>query len=106
MELTPAGAAMLGGPTNVDVLYHQGPVVGPANATNLPPYEVLAYFRTEVASNNTPAGIMINSPAIFAGQFKSGKVVCISPHPEQTAGLEYIVPQAIHWVTSATGRAQ
>jgi predicted deacylase len=106
MELTPTGAEILGGPANVDVVYHQGPIVGPANVTNLPPYSALAYFRTEVASNNTPVGIMIDSPAIFAGQFKQGKVVCISPHPEQTEGLEYIVPQAVNWVTPAAVKAQ
>lgn len=106
MELTPAGADIFGGATTVDVLYHQGPIVGPANATNLPPYEPLAYFRTEVSSNNTPAGIMIDSPAIFAGQYKSGKVICISPHPEQTAGLDYLVPQAVNWVTPADVRAR
>ena len=98
MELTPSGAGILGGETNVDVVYHQGPIVGPASATNLPPYETLAYFRTEVASNDTPKGIMINSPAIFTGQFKSGKVICISPHPEQTPGLEDFVPNAVNWV--------
>ena len=106
MELTPAGAGIFGGATTVDVLYHQGPVVGPANATNLPPYEPLAYFRTEVASNDTPVGIMIDSPAIFAGQFKRGKVICISPHPEQTAGLDYLVPQAVKWVTPAARKAE
>ena len=106
MELTPTGAGILGGPTNVDVIYHQGPVVGPANATNLPPYEPLAFFRSEVASNNTPVGIMINSPAIFAGAYQKGKVVCISPHPEQTEGLDYMVPQAVNWVAPASAKAQ
>lgn len=101
MELTPGGEKILGGPAKVDVLYHQGPIVGPANANDLPAYEPLAYFRTEIASNNTPAGIMINSPAVFAGQFKQGKVICISPHPEQTTGLEYLVPNAVNWVAPA-----
>ncbi len=100
LEVTPAGEKIFGGDTNVDCLYHQGPIVGPADATNLPPYKVLAWFRSEVASNNTPVGIQINSPAIFAGPFQKGKVICISPHPEQTAGLEYIVPQAVNWVSS------
>jgi hypothetical protein len=67
---------------------------------------VFAWFRSEVASNDTPKGIQINSPAIFSGQYKSGKVVCISPHPEQTAGLEYIVPQAVNWVAPTTVIAQ
>jgi hypothetical protein len=106
MELTSLGEAILGGEKNVDVVYHQGPVVGPANATTLPPYETLAYFRTEVSSNDTPVGIMINSPAIFAGQYQAGKVVCISPHPEQTEGLEYMVPQAVNWVAPANLKAQ
>lgn len=101
MEITPPGAAILGGPTNVEVMYHQGPVVGPAREQGLPAYDTLAWFRTEVASNNTPAGIMINSPAIFAGTFQHGRVVCISPHPEQTPGLDYIVPQAVNWVAAA-----
>ena len=98
MELTPAGAAILGGPTNLEVLYHQGPIVGPADDTNLPPYVPLAYFRTEVAFNDTPKGIMINSPAIFAARYQKGKVLCISPHPEQTSGLEYLLPRAVTWV--------
>jgi len=99
MELTQEGEKIMGGPKDLEVLYHQGPIVGPAGATNLPSYEPLAYFRTEVASNDTPKGIMINSPAIFAGTYQKGHVICISPHPEQTAGLEYIVPKALHWVT-------
>jgi Biotin-protein ligase, N terminal len=98
LEVTPAGEKIFGGETNLDCLYHQGPIVGPFNATNLPPYKVLAWFRSEVASNNTPEGIQINSPAIFAGTYEKGKVICISPHPEQTSGLEYIVPGAVSWV--------
>jgi len=106
MELTTNGEEIIGGPTNLDVLYHQGPVVGPASAPDLPAYVPLAFFRTEVSSNGTPRGIMVNSPAIFAGQFKQGRVVCISPHPEQTAGLDYIVPHAVKWVTPTDGANQ
>lgn len=104
MELTSAGEKIIGGPTNLEVMYHQGPVVGPAGATNLPSYEPLAFFRTEVASNDTPRGIMVNSPAIFAGKYEKGRVICISPHPEQTAGLEYIVPRAVNWVAPSAAR--
>ena len=106
LEITPAGEKILGGETNLDCLYHQGPIVGPANAPELPPYDVLAWFRSEVASNNTPQGIQINSPAIFAGIYQKGKVVCISPHPEQTDGLEYIVPRAVNWVVPTNIIAQ
>lgn len=106
LEVTPVGEQIIGGETNLDCLYHQGPIVGPANAPELPPYDVLAWFRSEVASNDTPKGIQINSPAIFSGVYQKGKVVCISPHPEQTAGLEYIVPHAVNWVVPANWNAQ
>ena len=107
MQLTPAGAGILGPEkTDLEVLYHNGPVVGPAGLATMPPYEPLAYFRTEVASNDTPKGVMIGSPAIFSGAFKRGKVVCISPHPEQTAGLEYIISRAINWAAISAGGSQ
>jgi predicted deacylase/glutamine amidotransferase-like uncharacterized protein len=99
MELTPKGRDILGSAqTNLDVLYHNGPVVHDAGSNTLPPVEALAYFRSEVSSNDAPVGVMINSPAILAASFKKGRVVFVSPHPEQTEGLEDIVPHAIQWV--------
>ena len=52
---------------------------------------------TEVASNDTPVGVMINSPALIAAPFKKGRVVFCSPHPEQTKGLEDLIPHAVAW---------
>ena len=58
------------------------------------------YLRglVEMAENGTPAGVMVNSPAIIAGRSGQGRVLCISPHPEQTEGLENIVHRAVQWV--------
>lgn len=99
MELTDPGRTILGERTGeFDVRYVNGPIVEPANMPDLPPFETLAFFRTELAMNDTPPGIMINSPAIFAGQYLQGRVVCISPHPEQTSGLDDFVPRAVSWV--------
>ena len=98
MELTPAGQKILGSSTtNLAVVYHNGPVVQPAELFNLPPFETLAYYRTEVASNGTPAGVMVNSPALIAAPYEKGRVVFCSPHPEQTKGLEDIIPRAVQW---------
>jgi len=72
--------------------------VKPDDKKDLPKFETLAFFRTELASNGSPVGVMVDSPAIFSGVFEKGRVVCVSPHPEQTKGLEEIVPQAINWV--------
>ena len=98
LELTPDGQKILGGADkNLEVLYHNGPVVTNANVNTLPAFEPLAYFRTEVASNDTPVGVMINSPALIAAPFKKGRVVFCSPHPEQTKGLEDLIPHAVAW---------
>jgi hypothetical protein len=98
MELADSGKKILGNQEGqFDVRYINGPIVQPATEKNLPPYESLALFRTELAKNGSPEGIMVNSPAIFAGDYNGGRVVCISPHPEQTKGLEDFVPRAIDW---------
>ena len=101
MELTEEGVQILGHLAGqFDVHYANGPVVKPGSEKSLPSFEPLAYFRTELAKNDTLQGIMVNSPAIFSGEFKRGRVICISPHPEQTSGLEDFVPRAIEWLIS------
>jgi putative intracellular protease/amidase len=98
IELTPEGRKILGDyPGLVDVLYHNGPIVTRAGVPSLPEYQVLAYFRTEVAKNNAPQGIQVNAPAIAVGRCGKGRVVLISPHPEQTPGLENLVRHAAQW---------
>jgi putative intracellular protease/amidase len=98
IELTPAGRGILGDhPAPLDVRYQNGPVITPANLDTVPDYEVLAYFRTEIAKNGSPAGVMLDSPAIAAGSYSHGRVLFVSPHPEQTPGLEDIVRRGAQW---------
>lgn len=99
LELTEVGGQVLGDFRGLfDCKYVNGPIVKPDTKADLPAFETLAYFRTEVSSNGAPVGVMVNSPAIFRSQYKQGRVICVSPHPEQTAGLEDIVPRAVNWV--------
>lgn len=84
----------------LDCLYFQGPILGPAGAPGLPDFEPLAFFRTEVARNNTPKGLMVDSPAILASRFGNGRVLCFSPHPEQSQGLQVLLTRAVAWVAS------
>ena len=101
LELTEQGRAVLGDqPSQFDCLYFQGPIVGRAEVASVPDYDVLAFFRTEIAKNNTPKDIMVKSPAIFSGRFGKGRVLCFSPHPEQTKGLEAFVPRAAAWAAA------
>jgi putative intracellular protease/amidase len=98
IELTPEGRRILGDqPGPLNVLYHNGPVVQPAGVDGLPPYEVLACFRSEAVKKDMPVGAMIGSPAIAISRYGQGRVVFISPHPEQSADLKGIVLNAARW---------
>jgi glutamine amidotransferase-like uncharacterized protein len=98
LEFTPHGQKLVGEvPQNHDVKYANGPILKPAGRTDLAPYLPIAFFRTELAENETPAGLMINSPAMVEGTFGSGRVFISSPHPEQTPGLENTIERATRW---------
>jgi hypothetical protein len=101
LELTDRGREILGGRAGeFDCKYANGPILCPAGVESLPDYEPLAFFRTEMAKNGTPVGLMVNSPAIVAGLCGKGRVIAISPHPEQTPGLDEFIPHAVAWVAN------
>ena len=81
----------------LSVYYHQGPLLSPADNDDIPDYEAIALYETEVAENGAPQGVMKGTTAIARGQFGDGRVVCFSPHPEKTPGLERLVPIAVRW---------
>ncbi len=98
MELTPAGRKILGTDQRwCDVRYHNGPILMRAQRADLPDFQPLAVFRSEVAESGVPEGIMVGAPAIVAGRYGKGRVVCFSPHPDQTRGLEELVRRGIRW---------
>ena len=79
------------------ILYANGPILERETRPNATPYEALAVFRTELARNGTPKGIMIDAPAIASATYGKGRVLISSPHPEQTEGLENFVEAAVRW---------
>ncbi len=98
MELTEEGKKIIGQPAgSFAVRYANGPIVKPAERADLPDYKPLAFFRTELALNGSPVGIMVNAPSVFTGTFGHGRVAAVSPHPEQTEGLEHVVPNLVSW---------
>lgn len=105
LELTEPGRRILGGRDGAfDCHYANGPCITPGNQADIPDYDTLAWFRSEVAEHGAPAGIMSNSPAIVAGRYGKGRVFCSSPHPEQTAGLEALLPRAVAWASGQGAR--
>jgi len=98
IELTEAGREVLGSRSGrFQIKYSNGPILMPARSDRLPDYVPLAFFRTEVAENESPKGAMVDSPAIVAGRCGNGRVLCLSPHAEATEGLEQMICRAVQW---------
>ncbi|MBO5437746.1 MAG: hypothetical protein J6A23_08790, partial [Thermoguttaceae bacterium] len=66
LELTEEGIAIFGEEYRgmQKVRYANGPVFDVNIDPNMPQVDILAWFRSEVALNGTPAGIQVNSPAM------------------------------------------
>lgn len=79
------------------ILYFQGPLLAPAGNPELADYETLGTYNGEVAQKGAPKGVMKGTTAIAAAAFGDGRVLCFSPHPEKTPGLEYMILRAITW---------
>lgn len=98
LEVTPDAKPILGEVDRVfKVRYNNGPILKPWTRTDLPPYTTLSVFRSEVAKFDSPAGVQINSPAQAIASFGKGRVFVSSPHPENTPGLEFLIPRGIFW---------
>jgi hypothetical protein len=103
-EVTDEGRKLLGDVKGTfKVRYHNGPITKPADRTDVPAYTPITVFRSEIAEYGSPVGVMVNSPAQALGTFGKGRVFISSPHPENTPGLENLIPRAILWA-SGLGR--
>lgn len=104
-EMTGANPEILGSVKGLfKVRYNNGPVLKPGGRTDLPAYTPLALFRTEMALNDTPAGVMVNSPAQAVATYGKGRVFVSSPHPEGTPGLENLIPRGVIWAAGEKSR--
>ena len=98
VELTPEGKQILGDyKGEFPVRYANGPILMPFGDEKTSDFKPLAYFITEISRKGSPVGVMTGAPAIAAGEKGKGRVMVISPHPEQTEGLDELVRNAVRW---------
>jgi putative intracellular protease/amidase len=103
IEMTSKGEALTSLPSGRrEILYANGPIIQPGDQKDIAAYEPIAFFRTELAKNGTPEGVMIDSPAMVRGTFGKGRVLFSSPHPEQTSGMEEFIPASVRWASGKT----
>ena len=99
IELSERARALFGSKRGtVPIWYAQGPLLAPGGDPDLPDFESLATYVTEIAKNGAPRGVMAGTPAIVRGRFGKGRVVVMGPHPESTKGLGGFVRAAVRWL--------
>lgn len=101
ISLTATGRRALGEKRSaVDIRYGQGPLLAPAARPDLPDFETLATYETEIAKNGAPTGVMKGTPALVRGRFGKGRVVAASPHAESSAdeSLRAWIPRLVRWL--------
>ncbi|MEX0715271.1 MAG: BPL-N domain-containing protein [Planctomycetaceae bacterium] len=92
ISLSPRGRELLGAEADrLTIQYAQGPLLAPGGKADLPDYEQLAKFETEIALKGAPRGVMIGASAIVTGEYGKGRIICFSPHPEKTKELRPFV---------------
>lgn len=103
IRMTDPGWQLLGRGGSIPVHYNQGPLMVPDDESNLPGYEVLATFASEVANKGAQPGSMIGTHAVIRSKFGEGRVICYSPHPEVSGGPNDIIAAGVRW--AGTGRS-
>ena len=86
---------------NVDtvvVQYNQGPLLNPYIMDDITPYKELATFKTEIAENDAPPGVMLGTTAIAMGVYGNGKVISISPHFEKREEQRIFIRTCVNWL--------
>ena len=93
LDFNPVGKELLDVPgDSVQCTYHQGPLLAPDKKADLPAYEPLATFGTEVADKGAPKGVMIGTNAMVRAIFGKGHIVLISPHPRSDQRFRFYRP--------------
>ena len=104
VKLSPVGSSFFGHiGEEVDLYYGQGPLLGRPewDDQDVPDYQSLAIYKTGIAKNGAPAGVMPGTSAIVRAMYGDGRVFCFSCHPEMTDGRESMIGYAVHWLADA-----
>ena len=105
ISLTDDGQSILNSPHDeAEIFYGQGPLLAPANHPEIPDYETIATYKTEIAKKGAPKGVMPGTTAIAHGRYGAGKVLCFSPHPEKTDNLKSYIHHAVNFVRKNSTR--
>lgn len=96
IEATPQGMDELSlVDSSFQIYYGQGPLLAPGDHDHIEDFQTLATFTTEIVKNGASPGVMKGTVAMAKGTYGRGVVLCYSPHPELTVGLESLLERAV-----------
>lgn len=99
VELTPAGQEVLGVTRgSVRIVYENGPIFGSPEERSNDSFTPLGFYRSEVVARGGERGVMLGAPAMILYRYGRGSVLAISPHPEKTRGMDFVILHAINWL--------
>ena len=99
LKLTDEGKSQLKEDSSeVTVYYGQGPLLVPDDKPDLPQFETLATYASEIAKKGAPSGVMVGTAAIARTTYGNGKVICYSPHPEKDKEVEHLICGGLEWL--------
>ncbi len=104
IEFSPEGAEFFNYEYEEMMIYYgQGPLLARRewDDPEVPNYESLAIYSTEIAEKGAPEGVMVGNSALVRTEYGKGRVFCFSPHPEMTEGLGYMINIAVDWLSAA-----
>ena len=102
LRLSDDGIAFFEQMPTIDLHYGQGPLLARRewDDVDVPDYESLAIYDSEIATKGAPKGIMKGTSAIVRCRYGSGRVFCFSPHPELTDGKSQMIATAVAWLAA------
>lgn len=82
------------------IMYYEGPVLVPDDKGEIT-YTSLATMESDVHEYGVPGGVTNGKPFIITGSYGAGKTLSVIGHPENTAGMQWMIPRMAHLVASS-----
>lgn len=81
--------------------YYDGPVLVREKSTNLPNYEELGQYVTDIhLTGGSKPGVTPGKTALLFNKAGLGKVFVVIGHPEATPGMRWMIPRMVRVVTN------
>lgn len=103
MSLLPKGVQLFGRSLKqARVHFQNGPIIKRLSSSKNSNFAILARYDTELAYFPVQRGTMAKTPAMVKTTYGKGRVILMSPHPEFTEGLEWMILKALDHLRAKT----